>query len=77
MGDNVGFLKSNVAYPTDAGLLTKAVGKIAATAGRSGLRQRHSDEAGLADLADTARRRGWSAVGQHEVGAAVQTSVHG
>ena len=38
MGDNVGFLKSNVAYPTDAGLLTKAVGKIAATAGRSGLR---------------------------------------
>ena len=31
MGDNVGFLKSNVAYPTNAGLLTKAVGKIAAT----------------------------------------------
>jgi IS5 family transposase len=34
VGDNLGFLKSNVAYPTDAGLLAKAVGKIAATGRR-------------------------------------------
>jgi transposase, IS5 family len=101
VGDNLGFLKSNVAYPTDAGLLAKAVGKIAATgrriraasgATRTKLGDRsRTGEAGargcvegaiagrgrtrggngcgeeanaeLADLADTARRRGWSAVG--------------